>query len=315
MNRTAWSRGRTGRVVGAAITVALLGGAATACGGDDDKKSDAQPAAEKSAPAKSGLTPAAAIKEAVGKSGKLTSFRYTMDVKVPGEETMQGEAAMSVDPRALSITMEQDGQPVEFRVVGNSIYINGGPEAKIEGKHWMALPMEELNEAAKDIPVGGSAATFAEQSPADQTGMLLGSEDVKKVGTEKIDGVETTHYQGTVSLDELTKSSALDKAQQDEAVKQFKALGIKNDLTMDLYLDADQLTKRMRMQSKTSTGDLDMTITFKDYNKPVTVKKPAASDTADFGKMMEQLKGLGDDAGAEMSDEDMKDLEDALGDM
>jgi hypothetical protein len=299
--------------VGAAVAVVLLGGAATACGGDDsgDKKDDAQTAG-KSAPAKSDVTPAAAIKAAVGKSGELKSLRYTMDVKVPGEKAMQGEAAMNVDPRALSVTMEQDGQPVEFRVVGDSLYLNGGPGSEIEGKHWMALPMAELDEASKDIPVGGSAATFAEQSPADQTGMLLGSEDVKKVGTEKIDGVETTHYQGTVSLDELSKSSSLDKTQQDEAVKQFKALGIKNDLTMDLYLDADQLTKRMRMRSETATGDLDMTLTFKDYNKPVTVKKPAASDTADFGKMMEQLKGLGDGVDADMSDDDLKELEDAL---
>ena len=39
------------------------------------------------------------------------------------------------------------------------------------------------------------------------------------------------------------------------------------------------------MRSGTPEGRLDMTITFLDFNKPVTVTAPPAEDTVDLGDM------------------------------
>ena len=51
-----------------------------------------------------------------------------------------------------------------------------------------------------------------------------------------------------------------------------------------------ELTEQFRMQGDTDKGKLDMTFTFLDYNKPVTVTAPPAKDTADLAEMMKELQ-------------------------
>ncbi|MFE9249854.1 DUF1396 domain-containing protein [Streptomyces sp. NPDC007088] len=300
------ARGRAGRIAGAVLATALLGGAAVGCSGSEDK-ADAEPAAAASKKA-AGASPAAAIKDAAARSRELTSFTYRMEGTTPGAGKMSAKAAMSTKPLAARMTMEMasaKAEGTEIRLVGGDMYIDGGAAMAKEtgGKRWISLPVGELDKAAAAEP----SAAWANKNPAQDSTFLTASDDLRKVGPQTVEGVETTHYRGTVSLDELSAEAKKDPAtakQREAAVKQYRDLGVEK-MTMDVYLDGEGRTKRFRTTAKTAQGPLDQIVTFGDYNKPVTVEKPPAKDLTSLEDM---LGGLGD-----LSPEEQAKLAEELG--
>ncbi|MFF3461043.1 LppX_LprAFG lipoprotein [Streptomyces sp. NPDC002619] len=275
------------KVTGAGLAALLLAAGAVGCSKGSDEQSPA-------------MTPAAAVAKAAKNSEDITSLRYRMDGKMPGAGSVNGEAAMSMKPLAMSMKMtsSQSPDPVEIRLVGQALYINGGAEAakEMDGKSWMKLGSAALGDAAKDLNADSMGAAQADQNPATESTFLTGSKDVKKVGTETVDGVKTTHYKGTVTLAELRKAmKSGDKEtreRREKSLQQYEKMGA-DKLTMDMWIDGSDHTKRFRMNSDTGNGPLDMTITFLDYNKPVTVKAPPAAQTVDLAQMMKDAQSQG----------------------
>lgn len=274
------------RATGAGLAALLLAGGAVAC-----QKSDK---AQKS-PA---MTPAAAIAKAARNTEKITSLRYRMTGKVPEEGQISGEAAMSMKPLAMSMKMTTQGKgadgPVEIRLVDKAMYIGGNAAmAKdMEGKSWIKFDMSTLD-ADKNLNAQQLGAGQADQNPASDSTFLTGSKDVKKVGTETVEGVKTTHYKGTVTLADL-KASFKDenktvRQQREKSLEEYQKMGI-DSMTMDMWIDGDDHTKQFRMRGEADKGPMDMTITFLDYNKPVTVTAPPAKDTVDLAAMMKELQ-------------------------
>lgn len=297
-------RGRAGRITGAVLAAALLGGAAVGCSGSDDK-ADAEPAATSSKKA-TGASPAAAIKDAADRSQELTSFTYRMEGTTPGAGKMSAKAAMSTKPLAARMTMEMASAKeggTEIRLLGGNMYVDGGAAMAKEtgGKRWISLPVGDLDKAAAAEP----SAAWANKNPAQDSTFLTAADDLKKVGPQTVDGVETTHYRGTVSLDELTAQAKKDPAtakQREAAVKQYRDLGVET-MTMDVYLDAESRTKRFRTTAKTDQGPLDQVVTFDDYNKPVHVTKPPAKDLTSLEDMLGELGGLSPEEQAKLAEE------------
>ncbi|MGW0629631.1 LppX_LprAFG lipoprotein [Streptomyces sp. NPDC002758] len=275
------------KVTGAGLAALLLAAGAVGCSKGADEQSPA-------------MTPAAAVAKAAKNTEDITSLRYRMDGKMPGAGSVNGEAAMSMKPLAMSMKMtsSQSPDPVEIRLVGQALYINGGAKAakEMDGKSWMKLGSAALGDAAKDLNADSMGAAQADQNPATESTFLTGSKDVKKVGTETVDGVKTTHYKGTVTLAELRKAmKSGDKEtreRREKSLQQYEKMGA-DKLTMDMWIDGSDHTKRFRMNSDTDNGPLDMTITFLDYNKPVTVKAPPAAQTVDLAQMMKDAQSQG----------------------
>ncbi|GGO53300.1 MULTISPECIES: DUF6612 family protein [Streptomyces] len=273
------------RAAGAALAAVVLAGGAVSCG------------SEKSDKAGGDMAPAAAVKKAAAKSEDLTSFTFRMDGKVPGDGRVKAEAAMSTKP--LSMRMEMSAtdkgvpQKAEIRLVGGGLYLGGGKEAakEMDGKSWIKFPAEGLG---KNKPGGTSLSAQADNNPADQSTLLTGSDDLKKVGTEKVEGVETTRYTGTVTMDRLRElmkdEDAATKKRREKSFKQYEDMGVEK-LTMDMWIDGEDHTKQFRARGKGDKGPLDMTITFIDYNKPVTIKAPPASQVMDIAKEMKGAQG------------------------
>ncbi|MBN0044172.1 DUF1396 domain-containing protein [Streptomyces actuosus] len=268
----------------AVVVAALLLAGAVGC-----SKGDASPEME----------PAAAVARAAKSSDDITSFRYRLTGTVPETGRIHADAAMNVEPLAMSMKMTAEDQAadgqVELRLVDGAMYIDGGAEAakEMDGKSWIKLDLSATG-ADKELNGQQLGGGQADQNPAAASTFLTGSKDVKKVGTETVEGVRTTHYKGTVTLDALEKSfEKADKATREKrkkSVEQYEKMGV-DRLTMDLWVDGDEHTKRFRMRGDADKGPLDMTITFFDVNKPVTVAAPPAGDVADLAAMMK-----GDDA-------------------
>ncbi|MFD5948748.1 DUF1396 domain-containing protein [Streptomyces collinus] len=243
------------------------------------------------------MTPAAAVAKAAKNTEDITSLQYRMKGTVPGSGRVEGEAAMRLKPTiAMSMKMKAPdqaaGETVEIRLVDKAMYLGGGAEMakEMDGKRWLKFDLSG-SDAAKDLDKMGSTSQ-AEQNPAAESTFLTGAKDVKKVGSEKVDGVETTHYTGTVTLAELRASLKDSKGetreQREKSIKQYEKLGV-DKLTMDMWVDGEDHTKQFRMKGQADKGPMDMTITFVDYNKPVTVKAPPAGEVADLGEMFKEL--------------------------
>ncbi|WP_437017242.1 DUF1396 domain-containing protein [Streptomyces sp. enrichment culture] len=243
------------------------------------------------------MTPAAAVAKAAKNTEDITSLQYRMKGTVPESGRVEGEASMRLKPTiAMSMKMQAPdqaaGETVEIRLVDKAMYLGGGAEMakEMDGKRWLKFDLSG-SDAAKDLDKMGSTSQ-AEQNPAAESTFLTGAKDVKKVGSEKVDGVETTHYTGTVTLAELRASLKDSKGetreQREKSIKQYEKLGV-DKLTMDMWVDGEDHTKQFRMKGQADKGPMDMTITFVDYNKPVTVKAPPAGEVADLGEMFKEL--------------------------
>lgn len=271
---------------GAGLVALLLAGGAVGCQKGGSEQSPA-------------MTPAAAVAKAAKNTQDITSMHYRMTGKVPGEGRISGEAAMSMKPLAMSMKMTAQDQstsgPVEIRVVGKAMYVGGNADMtkEMDGKSWIKFDMSALG-ADKELNTQQLGAGQADQNPAADSTFLTGSKDVRKVGTETVDGVKTIHYRGTVTVDAI-KASLKDESrtvreQREKALDQYTKMGV-DALTMDMWVDGQDHTKQFRMRGDADKGPLDLTITFLDFNKPVKVTAPPAKDTADLAEMMKGLQG------------------------
>ncbi|WP_028809321.1 LppX_LprAFG lipoprotein [Streptomyces sp. 351MFTsu5.1] len=270
------------RTIGVGLAAVALASGAVSCskGGEESPE----------------MTPAAAVAKAAKNTEEITSFHYRMKGEMPEAGQVQAEAAMRTKPDlAMSMKMTAAGQgSAEIRLVDKAMYIGGNPELakEMDGKKWMKFDLSALG---KDGGLGAAApgAGQADQNPASMSSFLNGAKDVKKVGTETIDGVKTTHYAGDVTLAELKASfKDADKSvreQREKSTEQLEKLGL-DKFTMDMWVDAQQHAKQFRMQGDATKGKFDMTFTFLDYNKPVTVEAPPANETADLAQMMKELQ-------------------------
>ncbi|MER7482987.1 DUF1396 domain-containing protein [Streptomyces sp. NPDC126510] len=243
------------------------------------------------------MTPAAAVAKAAKNTEDITSLQYRLKGTVPESGRVEGEASMRLKPTvAMSMKMtapdQAAGESVEIRLVDKAMYLGGGAEMakEMDGKRWLKFDLSG-SEAGKDLDKMGSPSQ-AEQNPAAESTFLTGAKDVKKVGSEKVEGVETTHYTGTVTLADLRTSLKDEKAetrkQREKSIKQYEKLGV-DKFTMDMWVDGEDHTKQFRMKGQADKGPMDMTITFLDYNKPVTVTAPPAKDVADLSEMFKEL--------------------------
>ncbi|MCX4908089.1 DUF1396 domain-containing protein [Streptomyces sp. NBC_00878] len=271
---------------GAALAALVLTGGAVGC--SKDGASEESPK----------MTPAAAVAKAAKNTEDITSISYRMTGRTPEEGRVKADAQMRMKPdvaMSMKITALDQGADgtAEIRLVDKAMYIGGGAAAakEMDGKSWIKFDLSTLGDDA----LGGAApgAGTADKNPAQESTFLTGSKDVKKVGTEKVDGVETTHYKGTVALDDFRESlkdeSKTTREQREKSLEQYEKMGV-DTLTMDMWIDGEDHAKQFRMRGDADKGKLDMTITFVDYNKPVTVEAPPAKDVMDLAEMMGDIK-------------------------
>ncbi|GGJ30675.1 DUF1396 domain-containing protein [Streptomyces lacrimifluminis] len=270
------------RVGTVGLAVLLVGAGAVACSKGASEESPK-------------MTPAAAVAKAAKNVDDITSLSYRMTGKTPEDGRVKADAKMRLKPdvaMSMKITALDQGADgtAEIRLVDKALFIGGGAAAakEMDGKSWIKFDMAALGGADG---AGGSlgAAGQADKNPAQESTFLTGSKDVKEVGEETVDGVKTTHYRGTVTLeqfrDSLKSQGKATREQREKSLEQYEKMGI-DKFTMDMWIGEDELTKQFRMRGQADKGPLDMTITFDDVNKPVSIAAPAAKDVADLAEMM-----------------------------
>ncbi|MFF1543610.1 hypothetical protein [Streptomyces sp. NPDC058291] len=237
---------------------------------------------------------AAAVVRAAGKAEEPVSLRYRMTGRTPEEGRVKAEAAIGVKPPVMSLKSTvlggRDRGTGEFRLVGGVLYVGSGEPGE-GGKHWVKFGARGRSGTSSGKVDTSTMVDRVRENPSHESGFLAAADDLKKAGVETVGGVSTTHYTGTATVDAIRASYKDDatnvRQRTEKSLAQYEKLGV-DELTMDLWVDAQDRTRQMRMQGFGRHGQLDLTFAFLDFGKPVTVKAPPASDTLDLAAEAEK---------------------------
>lgn len=286
------------------------------CGSDDGSDSDTAAASEPQSAAVKAL--AAELGDARTKIGATNSVHMRMSQTIDGTHTFSIDASsrsapdnvarmtMTFDPELLSQlkgTTVTEPTVVESIVTPNVMYMNLGPDAAAKnGKPWVELDAAEM----RGLDATGQVAQYqkmaeqgsdGQQDPAAQLAFLEKSGDIRKVGEEKIDGVATTHYAGTVDVKLLQANNAeslgLEAKDYRQLTDMFDKLGV-DKAEIDLWIDAERLPVRqvttIEVTAQGQTAEVETTVDFVEWNVPVDVTPPPAGDTVTMKELVDQGK-------------------------
>ncbi|WP_067466574.1 LppX_LprAFG lipoprotein [Actinomadura macra] len=252
------------------------------------------------------LSAAQVLGRTAEKTGRTDSFRADLSMQMTGGPAAVGNVSMSGTMQyrtkpdlAYSMDFEQmsvGGQSMPGMkqvLVGRTMYMKVPALSQFGGggaaaKPWIKISLDELGKKS-----GMSIDQLLQQSqqmdPVQNTKMLTASKDVREVGKETVNGVQTTHYTGTYRLEDAL--SKLPAEQQQQLRKNSGRLGT-DAMAFDLWVDDQQLPRKMSMKSgQTSDGTMNLTMSYHDFGKPVQVSAPPADQVADFGALMKNLSG------------------------
>lgn len=200
----------------------------------------------------------------------------TGTVNAAGETVkMSGSGDFQTNPKlgAMHLSMSVGGQQFAMDEVlqGWTIYMKSPVfSAQLpSGKSWLSLDLEK---AGKKLGIDFNK--FTQQDPSDMLGALKKAGSLQKIGSETIDGVETTHYKVTIDLTKAPNGRQLMKLTNLES------------LPADVWIDGqDQLRRMTESYSVTSSGQTiatSMQIDLSNYGEQVNVQVPSADETVDM---------------------------------
>ncbi|CAL9483026.1 hypothetical protein SUDANB105_03057 [Streptomyces sp. enrichment culture] len=306
----------------AGIAALVLAGGAVGCGAE---KKDGASGSERTVQQ---VLTAAYEKTAEAKSAKV-EMSMSMPAALDGGGDMTMSGVMGWDPTIMDLTMKgsmlatEPDAPEQVRMIwqDNVMYMDMGAESAkdMDGKRWMKLDLGAAAEASGDEELTKQMTSGLEnmnQNPAEQLAMLMESPNLKHVGGEKIDGVDTEHYKGTLTVKEMMESNesldVLKPKEREQLLKNIEESGIKGYDT-EVWVNEDDLPVRMDVTMESPQGDVDMSMKFSDYGAKAEVELPPADETFDLFQMLKELGEMSGEEGAfdeeSTFDEEMIDLE------
>jgi hypothetical protein len=272
------------RTLAAAATVCLAVAGLAACSSSSQPKAQGSTGGAAAAPM---VNVADAMSAASQATQKYTSVTMKMNEHITAQgQTVDvtGDGRISWKPVAMDMTMTVPatagvgGGTMHMMMSGTTMYMGMSGKAAFQGKHWMKMDL------SKNAAIADALNKSNGQDPSTQVKLFTSSGDIKRVGTETIDGVTTTHYSGTV---DVAKLAAKQDPQLKSLIDQDSKLGI-TTMNVDLWVNDQNLPVRMQEATPASSSvPLNATIDYTDYGtSPVTVTPPAASDTLDMSSLM-----------------------------
>ncbi|MFD9814270.1 hypothetical protein [Streptomyces sp. NPDC059080] len=274
------------RITAAVAGVVLLVGGLSACndgakasgsGGGGSDAAGGDKAAQGPADALKAAKAATAAKNSAKFDGTTetttSSGRFKQTTK-GGLDWSQG-MQMNVENTLTGDKSPTGGKPIKALYTQDAVYMNAGSAMPgAGGKPWVKYSYEALS---KQMGASGTAVkdVLDNANPSQPIDVLIASGTAKVVGKEKVNGVEATHYTGTVSMADLSKN--LGKEIRDAVQKQLEQGGAKSE-KLDLWIDGDNLLvkKEEHVAGKMPT---DATAFYSDYGTKVSVEAPPASQT------------------------------------
>jgi hypothetical protein len=256
----------------------------------------------------SSMTPLELVSQAVSKTTKANSAKFHMQVT----ETLGPIGPISItadgvsDASSHSANMKMDlssvaqllgngaGDPNDWK--GDVIVDGSNPKNIIEymrlpafsklipgAKPWVKV---DVNQVAKSNAFNFSQLlqTAGSQDPTQALAMIQSVGNVQKVGSEQIDGVDTTKYAGAIDPEKLAA-----KFGNSDLGKVFEAMGTKT-IPVSVWVDGDGYVRKLEESLSAQipgSGTMDMKIGLQmsDFGTKVDVTPPPADQTTDVGSL------------------------------
>lgn len=207
-----------------------------------------------------------------------------IDVEAKGV-TALGEARMNVEfdfGALLAAAGVGDAGTMEMRLDGADLYVKPPEIQALNLPEWIGLDLRRVIEAM-GIDADAAGALFT-VDPASQLRALKSAGGLEEVGTEEIDGAETTRLKGTMSVkDTIAALPPAKREAAEKAIAQLEKLGgdtFEQRIPAELWVDGDSIVRRMRMtmempaQNGAPTGTMQMSYELSDFGAELDVSKP-----------------------------------------
>ncbi|MEW2552037.1 LolA-like protein [Streptomyces zhihengii] len=293
---------RAGMTVTALAVIAGVAG----CQGEEKKAADA-PAAKAKTQDRSAATQA--LTAAFEKTSEAKSAKVRMTMKMPasmeGGGDMEMTGVMGWDPTLMDMTVKgeafqtEPGGPEQMRMlmVDNVMYMDMGAEAAkdMDGKRWMKMDIGAIAEQSGDKELQKQMTGGLEnmnQDPAAQLAILLDSPNLKHVGSEKVGGVDTDHYKGSLTVAEMVDANesldVLSAEERKSLLEGVEKAGIEG-YDIEVWVDGDGYPAKMNVGMDSPEGAMTIVAEYSDYGAKATVQTPPAGETVDLMEMLGEL--------------------------
>lgn len=164
----------------------------------------------------------------------------------------------------MTVPDPKTGGKVKFLMAatGTHIYISSELFGALPGgRKWMGLDLPSNSSPGSSSPLG------ADDSAEQGFEMLEEAGDVRRVGQEKILGVETTRYRGTLNPSDGESSGGHPQ--------------------IEAWIDRQERVRRVRIVGSASRSNVAMTMDFFDFGKVPPITMPAPSEVFDASSLLE----------------------------
>jgi hypothetical protein len=183
----------------------------------------------------------------------------------------------------LNMTVKAAGQqiPVDTVVTGNVFYMRSPAFARTigRGKQWIKLDLAKL---AKQRGVDLGGLLNASPTPNNALAYLAGADQVDEVGSEKVGGDDTTHYQVRVDV-----SDAAEKASgtAQSSLRGVKASGV-DKLPMDVWVDPNGYIRKVSYEEHAGRQQAaNVTMELHDFGSRVSIEAPPSGSVFDLTQL------------------------------
>ncbi|MET7296685.1 hypothetical protein ABZS79_32060 [Streptomyces griseoloalbus] len=287
---------RKGMKVGAITIAAVMGSVLAGCG-DDSEPTDAKDGSSSRASSGDGGQDegTTAVRAAYDKTAEAESARMTVKMKLAAEGTTvtsDGQGVLDLAEGDSVMTVTAEGKSLEQRVIDEVLYQKAPGQKAPGGKPWVKIDLKKVaaQQGMNNQQIGDPAQTASYAK-------AITDEDVTKVGTEKIDGVNTTRYRVSVDVNKLPGGDQM-----------RKQLG--PTLPMEVWLDDEGRLRRQQVDmtvesaasatAKPDTGAapqqlrMSSVMEFSDFGTEVDAEAPPAEQVADMtDKALQQSRQQG----------------------
>jgi hypothetical protein len=275
-----------------ALTALLLALAAAACGSGSTGTSASPSATGTSSSSSAAGVIAAAGKASAAAESVKVSFTATFTGTTNG--SMSGDGVFS--KRQGHLTMDLSGLSGSGAALGQAeiifdklvYYMKLPADSGVPlppGKSWFKIDLATLGQAVGlDLE---QLTQLSQSDPSQALDFLSGaSDDFDEIGMEDVRGEPTTHYAGTIDLEQVTANAPDDVAEQ---YRKLAQLSPTKKVPMDVWVGSDGLVRKIRFE-QTLTGKSTMTMEEElyDYGTEADVSPPPDSEVVDLTELLGQ---------------------------
>jgi hypothetical protein len=267
-------RPAAGLLAAGAVLAALAG-----CGGSSPQPAFTPAGGQSSSGPGSGgqtgsETAVQAMQAAAKQAKKINSYSIRMDESLTGAsaEHITGNMQFRLKPTLLAqVDLSIPPSSVSEILTTKVAYLKI-PGLGSTGKPWVKLSLAGKNGTGAAL---GQLLQSAENSnPANQTAALTASKDLRKTGTEVVNGIPTTRYEGTYSVADQLKR--MPPALRKITSKSIAALGV-TKVQFTIWIDGQHQMRRVITVEKGSSSTITTKLDIISINQPVNVTLPPPS--------------------------------------